>query len=314
LRYAKLINLRDGYWQHTVDLPVQVVAANLQPGWAVRFTLDDGVSAPLVFEKPFSDGPYLYEIEFAGIPKTEYRLDTMVLDENSLEILDAVLIDAAVPVTIGDYYVSVGASMARGSHDDIFTDNTSADGRNSGGGFGPILNDLLTAARGYPHTVPSEGVSGHTTLDGIDVIDSVLVKHLYSRYVLLLYGTNDAQLIPPTPGGLGLQPGDTDYPNTYKANMQTIIDAIVSDGKFPYLAKLPIAYGPFATLNPQLQIYNAVIDELAVENGIQVTPPDLYSWFATHPNEIDTDGLHPNGLGYQSIAALWRDAIMAVSP
>ena len=314
LRYSKLVNLRDGYWQNTTDLPVKVIAANLEPGWAVRFTLDDSVSAPRVFEQPVSGGPFLFETVFAGIPKTEYRLDTEVLDENSLEILDAELIDAAVPVTIGDYYISVGASMARGSHDDIFYDNVSADGRDSGGGFGPILNDLLTAAKGYPHTVPSEGVSGHTTLDGMDVIDSVLVKHPYARYVLLLYGTNDAQLVPPTPDGLGLPPGHVDYPGSYKANMQAIIDVIVSDGKFPYLAKLPIAYGPFAGLNPQLQIYNDVIDELAAENGIQVAPPDLYGHFADNPDEIDDDGLHPNGMGYQSIAALWRDAIMAVSP
>ena len=314
LRYSKLVNLRDGYWQNTTDLPVKVIAANLEPGWAVRFTLDDSVSAPRVFEQPVSGGPFLFETVFAGIPKTEYRLDTEVLDENSLEILDAELIDAAVPVTIGDYYISVGASMARGSHDDIFYDNVSADGRDSGGGFGPILNDLLTAAKGYPHTVPSEGVSGHTTLDGMDVIDSVLVKHPYARYVLLLYGTNDAQLVPPTPDGLGLPPGHVDYPGSYKANMQAIIDVIVSDGKFPYLAKLPIAYGPFAGLNPQLQKYNAVLDELATENGIQVVPPDLYSWFETHSSEIDTDGLHPNGLGYQSIATLWRDAILAAPP
>jgi len=300
LRYAKLINLRDGYWQHTVDLPVQVVAANLQPGWTVRYMLGAGGSSPLVIDKPVLDGPYLYEVEFANIPKTEYSLDTVVLDENNVEILTPDVIDTAFPVTIGDYYISAGASMARGSHDDIYTDNISDDGRNNGGGFGPILNDLLTAAKSYPHTVYSEGVSGHTSIDGMAVIDSLLAKHPHARYVLLLYGTNDAQV--PTPAG------------SYKANMQTIITAIVNDGKIPYLAKLPIAYPPFDGLNPQLQIYNAVLDELAVENGIQVTPPNLYNWFDTHPTEIDDDGLHPNGVGYQSIAALWRDAILAVSP
>ena len=49
---------------------------------------------------------------------------------------------------------------------------------------------------------------------------------------------------------------------------------------------------------------NVVVDELVAANNIAVTPPDFYSYFQKHPYEIP-DGIHPNKIGYESMANLW---------
>jgi lysophospholipase L1-like esterase len=50
---------------------------------------------------------------------------------------------------------------------------------------------------------------------------------------------------------------------------------------------------------------------LVATNNITVIPPDLYSWFQAHPSQLGSDGLHPTGIGYQSMATLWFNALQA---
>jgi lysophospholipase L1-like esterase len=52
-----------------------------------------------------------------------------------------------------------------------------------------------------------------------------------------------------------------------------------------------------------------VIDELKESNNIPVTPPDFYCFFENNTDQI-ADALHPNGYGYQSMAAIWHDALI----
>jgi lysophospholipase L1-like esterase len=93
--------------------------------------------------------------------------------------------------------------------------------------------------------------------------------------------------------------------------MQQIITAIVSAGKTPYLAKVPFAN--FSGISDSaIQDYNAVIDELVGVNGIQVVPPDFYTYFKAHQNELD-DGLHPNETGYQSMANMWFTVLQSIN-
>jgi lysophospholipase L1-like esterase len=190
----------------------------------------------------------------------------------------------------GEYYVAVGDSITRGSGDNIPSDDVSLDGRNSGGGFEPILNNLLTGVKGYPHTVVNAGVSGETSANGVNRISSVLSGNPSAKYILVLYGTNDAS-IP------AVSKAD------YKANMQAIITAIKNAAKVPYLAKVPYTLDPLRS-NPLIQEYNAAIDELRDSNGISVVAPDFYFWFESHPGELG-DGIHPSGIGYQSMANQW---------
>jgi lysophospholipase L1-like esterase len=209
------------------------------------------------------------------------------------------------------YYVAVGDSITKGNHDNISSDNMSQDGRNNGKGYEPILNDLLTNTKGHPHTIINEGISGASSKDGLIKMPSIINKHIDSHYFLIQYGTNDAYV--EIPSGLGLQEGHPDYPGTYKYNLQQIISMLKKIGKVPYLAKTPFALGKKSYLNSMLQEYNLVVDELVSENNIRIVPPDFYTFFKNHPEQI-ADCLHPNGIGYQSMAKLWHDALINTAP
>ena len=235
--------------------------------------------------------------------------------------------DRAAPVStdvssgVGDYYVAVGNSITRGVGDDISADDHSADARNHSRGFTPILNDLLTTALGDPHTVEMEGVSGAKSVNVLDSIPSVLAAHPDAEVFLILSGTNDAHNFgsPSVPSGVGLGPGDPGFAGSYKDNMRQIVQAVIADGKEPLLSKVPIMLvdcsdgTPFpdpatAPMNAVVREYNQVIDELVVEFGIAVPPPDFYAHFEAFPGEL-ADGCHPNGAGYQSMADLWSIAL-----
>ncbi len=97
------------------------------------------------------------------------------------------------------------------------------------------------------------------------------------------------------------------------------------------LAKPPITLGDTTTgdqfvdvdagfRNLLIREYADVIDELIADsdNNIAMTAPDFYNFF----NEVDPatgnlryidqyfDNLHPNGIGYQSMAELWFQKLM----
>jgi lysophospholipase L1-like esterase len=122
-----------------------------------------------------------------------------------------------------------------------------------------------------------------------------------------MYGTNDARLPGVVPSGKGLSPGDPGYRGSYKENLQLIISAIRSAGKIPYLAKVP--YATYSSIDiSSIREYNVVVDELVAANNIAVPPPDFFSYFQKNPDEIP-DGLHPNKIGYESMANLWFIAL-----
>ena len=196
-----------------------------------------------------------------------------------------------------DRYVAIGDSITRGSHDDITADGT---------GFEPILAGLLKNETRYINTVANEGVSGDTSMDGVNLLTTTLAKYPDAHYVFILYGTNDAFI--PVPSGLGLTSGNAGYAGTFKDNMQKMIARIRAGGKVPYLAKIPFATGNYAYLNPLIEKYNKVVDELAAADGIAVVPPNLYCLFENNPTQL-ADGLHPNGIGYQSMARWWFNAL-----
>jgi len=192
----------------------------------------------------------------------------------------------------GEYFVAVGDSITLGTGDNIPAD---------GIGFEPILQDNLSASRGYPITIANAGVGGVDSAYGAANISDALSNFPQAKYYLVLYGTNDA---------------DTSFggPVTridYKNNMRTIISVIRAAGKTPYLAKVPYTTNPRYS-DTSIQDYNSAIDELVAENGITVSPPDFYTLFQ-NTSLLDADGLnpgvHPNGTGYQSMADLWFSAL-----
>jgi len=232
------------------------------------------------------------------------------LDTNSAEIAvktleiefagqDGYIDNIRYAAGLNDYYVAMGDSITlASSHDDI-----SADGI----GYQPILATWLAEDKDYPHTVVNKGVSGEDSAAGLLRLPNLLQAYPQSRFLLIQYGTNDV-LYGVVPSGLGLEPGDTGYPGSFKDNMQKIIDQIKAADKIPMLAKVPKAFGTRDYMNPTLQVFNAVIDELVNENYIGVTPPNFYCHFGNNPDEMD-DTLHPNGTGFISMANIWYQVL-----
>ena len=294
-----------------VSTSIYVVAhaclnSNLHSGWGVSFLLDGGSGSG---GTTYDDYEAPFEMTFINVSMSEHTIDAIIIDDTGQEVQGDSTHDQVTPVGVGDYYVAIGDSITRGSHDDIPTDDTSSDLRNTGGGYEPILNDLLTDAvdgKGYPHTVFNEGASGHGSVEGLALLPSILTKHPKAEYFLIQYGTNDAWA--PTPSGLGLQLGNDGYAGSFKDNMQQIITLIKNDGRVPCLSKVPIALDPYSSLNTAIQEYNQVIDELVSDNNIVVVPPDFYTFFEVNQDQM-ADGLHPNGVGYQSMATIWRDVL-----
>ena len=253
------------------------------PGWAVKFTLDGG--------RPYVDRTAPYGVTYQNVPMAEHTIQATFLDANGNAVSGSMTQDQVTRVGVGDYYVAIGDSITAGSFDDIAYDNISLDGRNVEGGYTPILNNLLTASKGYPHTVMMEAIPGFTSAEGLARLPEVLQRHPDSQYFLLLYGTNDSGgMLPVTP-------------TKFKANMQQMINLIKSAGKKAYLAKLPFTMD--AARNSIIRNYNVVIDQLVSENNILVSPPDFYGYFAAHQDEL-IDKLHPNGRGYQAMANMWH--------
>ena len=315
------------------NITVEVAATGFQPSWGVEFVIDgDDINSVKDHSIPF-------DLILTDLSKKEYSITVYMVDQNDTR--QTAYTDSIV-FGIGDYYVAFGDSITDGVGDDIAIDDISADGRNVGGGYMPILNDLLTAAKGIPHTVVNETIPGYESGDGVAVINDAIAAHPNSKYFLILFGTNDSDISSPVMSGLNALPGDEDYPGTFKDNMQQIIDAVQDAAKIPLISKVPIRYGDCsepgdcdaypdpanAPANILIQDYNLVIDQLITENnlefnpenypGVMLSPPDLYSYYES--TGVDGSGkspqffdwLHPNGFGYQSLADLWLQALVPV--
>lgn len=314
---------------------VLAVAANVQTvnpisQYGVRFFLDKGTSA----QQEVLDLSYPFNAVFnVSVPSLiEHNVDAYLTNSVGASLGGVNGHDDVINVGIGNYYVTMGDSTTNGVGDDDIIDDISIDMRNGGGGFPPILNDLLTAqSAGVPHNIVNEGVPGTLSADGAAIVSSLLQKHLLAQRFLAEYGINDSGAFPPVPSGLGLARTHPNYPGTFKDNMQKIIDAVNLKGKQACLAKAPIILGDqvdsafypdpdTGSRNIRIKEYNQVIDELVSDpsNKITVTPPDFYAKFneivnsATGERRYELeyhDNYHMNGIGYRTKANEWRKVL-----
>ena len=313
--YVKIIDPQDDIFVHQKNLTVTAsvcLNSTYHTNWGVRFIVDDvtveevslptdGVIFPDTFKVTIEDiGTGYHDIEVFIIDASGRDMnhpDSDVPDENTYDVVSNFL--------AGEYYVAMGNSITFGLFDDFQGDDVSVDGRNSGGGFEPVLNNLLTdELLGTPHTVVNSGVSGETTLEGLRRLPNVLSVNPYSGYFLLLYGANDR--LSTLSSGLGTDPEADGYPHNYKSYLQQMINMITSAVKEVYIAKNLHRNN---MQNLDAEEYNKVIDELVVENSILITPPPFFEYFKHHP-EQQVDSIHPDGIGYRAMAKLWRNALM----
>jgi len=277
--------LVDGNQEQLIDFPV------------------DGVIQPDTFKAVFTGiTPGLHYIEafiIDAVGRDRNHSETDVPYENTYDVINTVI--------VGESYVAIGDSLTVGLYDDFPEDDVSEDGRNSGGGFEPVLNNLLTdELSGTPHTVVNEGFSGEKTEEGLRRLPKVLLENSQAGHFLILYGANDQ--LNDLPTGFGTDPVAEGYPHNYKSYLQQMINMITSAGKEVYIAKNLYKHdGP--DQNFGYEEYNKVIDELVDENNISVTPPPFFEYFKHHP-EQQADSIHPDGVGYQAMANLWRNALM----
>ena len=306
--YVRIIDPQTGVIQQGPDLTVTAsVCLNSinHSGWGVKFIADSNeVEAQVVPE-----GSDTFTATFSGLGFGEHIVEVVIVDNDGVEQTGETAYDVAYNVALGDYYVAVGDSITAGIMDDYPDDNVSQDGRNVGEGFSPVLNDLLTAAKSYPHTVVREGLAGEKTRGGLARLPSVLDRHPNAGYVLISWGANDriSSGLFPLPSGLSLSPGDPGYAGSYKDLTQQMIDLATDAGKEVYLSEILFSQIG-GSVNVDHQEYNAVVYELCIENYIPVTPPPFYTHFEQHPDEL-IDGTHPTGMGYRSMADLWFNAI-----
>ena len=210
----------------------------------------------------------------------------------------------------GIHLVGLGDSITSGSKDDIPSDDISSDGRNTGGGYQSVLNDLLTADNPKPVTVLNEGNPGETSAEGADRVVAVIERTPEAQGYLVLYGANDARSSLILPSGLGLDPGDPGYAGSFKDNLEQIMSAILAAVNKQVFPGKTLPKLPDDARNVAIQEFNQVVDELVTEKGIAgYTAPDFFAYFMSNPSEMTLDGIHPNGRGYQSMARGWCEAL-----
>jgi lysophospholipase L1-like esterase len=111
-------------------------------------------------------------------------------------------------------------------------------------------------------------------------------------------GTNDAW-------------GGTNYNvAVFKSNLQKVIDSCQAYGIKPIIARVLATNSTNAgwQVHPD---FLAAVDDLTQTNHL-VAGPDLYKWFLAHPEDLNTDGVHPNALGAAHIQQLWAEKMDSV--
>jgi lysophospholipase L1-like esterase len=264
----------------------------------VEFVVDAG--APGTQSKTAIAAPY--QVQFNFLAADTHTVGAYPLDADMQRLRgsgpEAVLAGVGVD---GIHLVGLGDDITAGLKDDNPADDNSADGRNTGGGYQSVLNDLLTAGTSKPVTVLDEGNTGETSF-GATRINAVLARTPAARGYLVLYGLNDAIA--------GVSKA------AFKANVQQIITAVRTAGKAIFLAKAPpdLVNG---VRDARIVEYNAAIAELINDpaNGfVGYAPPDFHTYLADPSNGPDpatvndlmsADGVHPTGEGYRALAELW---------
>jgi len=272
----------------------------------VELVADEGTGAELLL----TDLVAPYNGEFNALAAGNHVINGYLLDSNGVRITaPEAMVSLPLIGTGGIHLYVLGDSITNGIEDDLPGDDTSTETRNTGGGYAPLLNNLLRADNSVPVTVLNDGNPGEESSEGAQRIAAVIQRTPAVQAYLVSYGANDSGGSMPTPSGLDLGPADSGYAGSFKDNLQRLINAVTMPvpsgaGKLIFLAKAP-PYLANSMRNTRVAEYNQVVDQLVTENGFSYAPPDFFTYFTINPGEFSSDGIHPNGAGYQSMGNLW---------
>jgi lysophospholipase L1-like esterase len=159
--------------------------------------------------------------------------------------------------------------------------------------------DLITAD--YPAFNPIMIRGGIPCINSTQMVSNI-AKYLAIagnvKYWAIEMGTNDAW------GGTNANAA------IFKSNLQTIITACKNAGIIPILSRTLATNSTAATWQVHQDFLDA-IDSLTKNNEL-IAGPDFYTWFLNHPEELNTDGVHPNATGAASIQRLWAAAVSTI--
>ncbi|HNW51423.1 MAG TPA: hypothetical protein PKH79_10090 [Prolixibacteraceae bacterium] len=98
----------------------------------------------------------------------------------------------------------------------------------------------------------------------------------------------------------------------FRNNLQQVIDSCKTHGIQPIIARVLATNESLAKwqVHPD---YLKAVEELTKENSL-VPGPDLYDWFLNHPEDLNSDGVHPNASGAANIQRLWAEALDVLYP
>jgi lysophospholipase L1-like esterase len=288
------------------NVAVSASAENVPAGGGVEFVLDSGTARQVNLRLTKSP----YTSVFPGVLVGEHTLDAYVIDATGTRLSAH---DERSQIGVGDILVAFGEDSTAGAEDDITSDNWSIDGRNGPytdsitkkqyGGFEPMLNDLLTAKRGYPHSVINAGVDGERSTTGVARIQKVIAANPTAGTWLIGYGVNDLT--------------DSVSSSTFKANVQSIVNSIRMANPTAHIYLSKVLYSG----NSKEQSYDDNLGDIVRNTDNVSWGADLQTMFAgNHSLYNHLSGQtgtwlsfntvhHPNGLGVQMMAKLWEKCL-----
>jgi acyl-CoA thioesterase I len=150
----------------------------------------------------------------------------------------------------------------------------------------------------YPAVI-NGGIGGELTSQGIAHLTSWLDEaNPDFSHVGIMYGTNDSW-------------GNKDPVSAgFQTQLETLVDRVLAAGRVPFVATIPYSS---SMVHDTLPAWNAVIETVVTERGLPCGP-DFYTWFLEHPEDLSSDGVHPNTSGYRNMNALWAETMKGYYP
>jgi lysophospholipase L1-like esterase len=146
----------------------------------------------------------------------------------------------------------------------------------------------------YFPAIINGGIGGELTSQGNGHLDAWLEANPDFEHVGILYGTNDSwgNKLPETTG--------------FRAELEELVQRLLDAGRVPFVGTIPYS----TTAHDTLPEWNAVIESVVADNGLPCGP-DFYGWFRDHPQDLSSDGVHPNSAGYRSMNLVWAETMKA---